>query len=649
MGDMATKGSSELVLKASPRMGLPALSSRWVVSLMIGTALVVFLCYMVFQDILFASLPRGWQALVWALVFVVLFAIGLALSGYMRSIQQRLAEAERRLQEADQRQEAIFRLGQNFVAASDENQVVEPILRLLVDLTGAQGATFVPLDEHGQPQTVLSYGALPAQVMEGWGEYLSSEAVRTRCQNCKNKEPFERPLDCPLLKGPFINAAGIFCASARRGEREFGIINLFLADSVQFDEGTRMFLRALVDGVALGLESVHLRRREFTALRQMQVLRQKTDLTVLLNGLLENVCRALEADFVVMALPQGGPYLGKIDLVYGDFYTQARPIVESILQEAMTSKEPVLIGEVVGEQAGIGASLEIEKDLMPGVELRSLVAAPLLGQERNALGAILAGVRGEAVIERHFHQRHAALLQVVAGQLALIVQNADLMADLEYKTMIQERARLAREIHDGLAQTIGFLKLQAAQLRKSLGRGEIDRLRQSADMFYTTLSETYQDARQAIDDLRISPGECGFVGWLTQVCNEFQELSGLPLELVTPDNLYDVDKDLPPEVHAQLLRIVQEALSNVRKHARATRVKLVVSQDGDDLTLEVRDDGVGFSPADLPSSSRHGLQGMRERAELVGADFQVISSPQNGTLVRMRLPMGSLQIPEVGP
>ena len=99
------------------------------------------------------------------------------------------------------------------------------------------------------------------------------------------------------------------------------------------------------------------------------------------------------------------------------------------------------------------------------------------------------------------------------------------------------------------------------------------------------------------------------------------------------------EADLPPEVHAQLIRIVQESLSNIRKHAQAKQVWFTCQQHEQDLILEIRDDGRGFDPEDVPLVSKHGLQGMRERAELIGADFQVESRPGEGASVRIRLPL----------
>ncbi|HMN59301.1 MAG TPA: ATP-binding protein [Anaerolinea sp.] len=94
-----------------------------------------------------------------------------------------------------------------------------------------------------------------------------------------------------------------------------------------------------------------------------------------------------------------------------------------------------------------------------------------------------------------------------------------------------------------------------------------------------------------------------------------------------------------PEISAQLVRIVQEALNNVRKHAHAGQMTINLREWGSDLLVEIIDDGQGFDPEDIPPVAQYGLRGMRERAELIGADFQIISQPRRGTTVRLALPI----------
>lgn len=168
-----------------------------------------------------------------------------------------------------------------------------------------------------------------------------------------------------------------------------------------------------------------------------------------------------------------------------------------------------------------------------------------------------------------------------------------------------------------------------------LDQEEVDLLRKTMQTTYDSLSEAYQDVRQAIDGLRISSFESGLAGWLQQTAKEFSETGDLSVMVCEPV----ADISLPPEVHAQLIRIVQEALSNVRKHAQANQAWISCEVSGGDLILDVRDNGKGFSPEDVPGPSQHGLRGMRERAELIGADFQIIGGRQMGTTIRIRLPL----------
>lgn len=112
------------------------------------------------------------------------------------------------------------------------------------------------------------------------------------------------------------------------------------------------------------------------------------------------------------------------------------------------------------------------------------------------------------------------------------------------------------------------------------------------------------------------------------------KLCGIPIEAMDPPV-----RQLPPEVRFQLIRIIQEALGNVRKHADATSVQLNWEKKEDCITLSIYDNGQGFDPEDVPPMARHGLRIMRERAELLDADFQIISQQDSGTQVLVRLPI----------
>ncbi len=204
------------------------------------------------------------------------------------------------------------------------------------------------------------------------------------------------------------------------------------------------------------------------------------------------------------------------------------------------------------------------------------------------------------------------------------------------RTAIAERARLARELHDGLAQDLWTMKLEFDRLVGLLGShdasldGQLGRLGR-------TLDTTMLAARDAVAALR-SGFDAGlsFADELPRRLDAFAESTGY---------LVDLEQDpsaaqLPGVFAADALRIVDEALHNVQKHADATRIRVRVSVRAETLILSVDDNGRGFNPSG--SFSGHGLTGMRERAALLGGRLEIRSAPGDGTSVRLHLPVATV-------
>jgi two-component system nitrate/nitrite sensor histidine kinase NarX len=598
----------------------PGGSLRWLVA---GLTLLIVLLFLIPGEYVFATRPsRLWIALEIILIFILGGLAYLLVDRLFRMrrenelLQERVREGDLHMAEARSHLATVFRVSQLYAQAEREEEIVQQLLQLSIETVGARGASFVPIDERGQPKSAVNQGELPLSVAEAWLEYLATPSVRQTCLTCQHQEQLNH--SCQLLRSSFLDVIGMFCIPVRRGDQEFGVLNLYLPSLETLDEELQAFLRAIVDETALALEGVRLRQRELAAFRQLQAVQEKTDLHSLLSGLLENLQATLEADYAEITVGKtGNNQLGE-RVIRGEMEASAEPMIEGILRTTIASQEPVILGNIASDP-----------QRAPG--LRAIMAAPLMLQGQPAMGAMLvANLRSRA-----FNQRQFSMLQTVAGQVAFVLKNVRTANEHEVKAVIQERTRLAREIHDGLAQTLGFLKLKAAQMRTYADHLDWEAIRKSIDMLYDALAAAYQDARQAIDDLRISPAENGLAGWLCQVVEDFREYSGLEVTYHDPG----LEVELPPEVHSQLIRIVQEALNNIRKHAQAEQVWVSCQETGGDLLLEVRDDGIGFSPEDLPGASQYGLRSMRERAELLGADFQIIREPQRGTTVRVRLPL----------
>jgi two-component system sensor histidine kinase DegS len=200
-----------------------------------------------------------------------------------------------------------------------------------------------------------------------------------------------------------------------------------------------------------------------------------------------------------------------------------------------------------------------------------------------------------------------------------------------------ERARLAREVHDGPAQVLAntVMRLQLVeQMQKHQPEeveGELERLR-------TALQEGLRDIRRFIFDLRpASLSDAGLLPTLRQYAQNYTEQFGVPIELNLPENLV-----LSANQELVVFRVVQEALQNIHKHADATKVVVTLQQrQGGPLVVSVTDDGKGFDPKaarrNRPSSS--GLVSMRERAATVGGSLRVESEPGSGTTITLELPM----------
>ena len=240
---------------------------------------------------------------------------------------------------------------------------------------------------------------------------------------------------------------------------------------------------------------------------------------------------------------------------------------------------------------------------------------------------------------RAYSQELASLRQIQESVISqqelasLTEERQNLLAQLEYQAVLNERTRLAREIHDGLAQTLAFLKLETTRMQTYMSKGETAAINQTLQACHKTLSDAYLDARQAIDNLRRAPDEL-LETWLTTTTVDFGILTGLP---VNTTNIH-LEHVFPDNIKVQLCRIVQEALTNIRKHAQANAVTVSAFHHDDQAVIEISDDGLGFSPENIQKSEVYGLRTMRERAESINADFQIISTPGQGTVVRLQVP-----------
>jgi signal transduction histidine kinase len=210
----------------------------------------------------------------------------------------------------------------------------------------------------------------------------------------------------------------------------------------------------------------------------------------------------------------------------------------------------------------------------------------------------------------------------------------------------QERTRLAREVHDGPAQALSNAIFQVEVVQRLLDRDE--RLaRAELKQLREVLTRELRGVRAYLSQLRPPLlADLGLSGAIGEAADQIASALNIPVSVELGEG---VDQ-LPETVEVVSLRVIQEALQNARKHAQARTIRVWMGREGAAWTVEVRDDGRGFDADDPPVSGRRhfGLQFMRERAELIGARFEVRSSPNLGTAVRMTIPPGAMGMPIPG-
>jgi len=265
--------------------------------------------------------------------------------------------------------------------------------------------------------------------------------------------------------------------------------------------------------------------------------------------------------------------------------------------------------------------------------MRSLLAVPILcrGPFRGNL-YVSEKEDGEA-----FSAADETTLGRFATQTAIAIDNAHLHTQLRTLVVAEERARLSREMHDGLAQLLAYVNTQAQAVREYLGRGRLEAATARLDELASAAREVYGDVREGILALRSAANlDRPLVETLEEFAHRWQEETGVRVT-ATVDRGVTVDG--PTQL--QVLRVVQEALTNVRKHSGAEEAELSVAAANGLVQIAVRDSGRGFEPAGAGAAdgrARFGLEVMRERVESVGGRLRVESEPGRGTLVAFEVP-----------
>ena len=232
--------------------------------------------------------------------------------------------------------------------------------------------------------------------------------------------------------------------------------------------------------------------------------------------------------------------------------------------------------------------------------------------------------------------QNAGLMRLLCTQLGIARENAAMTLLKQQNAVLEERSRIARSLHDSLAQSLSFINMRFQMLSKNKLLPDDKSVRDNIEMIRDGIQYCYEDVRELLDHFRAKPQYGNFAETVRSVIERSRKQAGIPVVL----HISGGDCLLNSEQQTQALFILQEALSNIRKHAAARQAEVLL-ENGDGFTMTVRDDGRGFDPesrAEAEPGQHIGLSVMHERAEKIGAEISIRSQPGSGTEVRLHIP-----------
>ncbi|MCP4125776.1 MAG: HAMP domain-containing protein [Gammaproteobacteria bacterium] len=291
-----------------------------------------------------------------------------------------------------------------------------------------------------------------------------------------------------------------------------------------------------------------------------------------------------------------------------------------------SSKDPLDCLTCLGD--GTSHTFDVQQ---PDQKSMRMFSTPIKDQKQHygVLVLELSSETGSAELS-DWQQR---LVETVASHIAMGLNMAQQVSRSRMLSLLEERSVIARELHDSLAQTLSYLKIQVSRLDIVLTEQDPKTALEISGILRSALNGAYRELRELLTTFRLRISEAGLIAALEETVQEYRERSGMDIELINKIG----NCQLRPNAEIHVIQIIREALSNVNRHADAENAKVLVECDIEGLvTILIEDDGKGMAMDDDGDMMQHyGLPIMKERAEWLGGNLSIKQSPTGGTSVRL--------------
>jgi signal transduction histidine kinase len=535
------------------------------------------------------------------------------------------------------------RLIETGIAVTSElslDALLQRIVEAAAQLTGAKYAALGVIDPSGRALERFLTTGIDVETHERIGELprgrgilgvLINDAQTLRLHNLTTDR---RAVGFPPHHPPMRSFLGV--PILLRGVA-YG--NLYLTEKAGGEDFTaedEEFVMLLAAQAAVAIENARLYESATRWLTQLESLTEignamagETELQPLLQLIGERLAPLIDAELVVIAIPAGGGDL-RIEAAAG-------PVAEELIG-TMLARNSSKSGRVLERRRSerVDSTLEdveVDQELARRIGLRSGLYVPMIVADRP-IGVIAA--HNKLGSDPRFTDEDLRLTETFGARAAVAVDLADRVARDALRRVVAgqelERRRLARELHDETGQALTSILLGLKQVEEA---SSPESARAAAAELREQIVDTLQNVRRLAVELRPSAlDDFGLAPALERLAEAFGEQSGIAVDIQT-----NLDSQrLAPEVETALYRIVQEALTNVAKHAEATRVSIVVTRRENSVTVVIEDDGRGFG-AGGGTGDGLGLVGMKERVGLLGGRLALESTEGAGTTVVAEVPV----------
>lgn len=551
-------------------------------------------------------------------------------------------------QHGERTEEGRFRrlidVGSDLLSELDLESVLKSVVEAARELTGAKYAALGVLDRERRELERFIYLGIDDETKRNIGNLprgrgllgeLIREPVPLRLRDV-NQHP--HAYGFPPGHPPMHSFLGV--PISVRGEVYGNLYMTEKRDADEFDAADEEAAKTLASWAGIAIENARLYtslsereaeveqalRRAETSVDIARTVGGETDVARVLDLIVKRA-RALVDARALLVLLRRGEHLfvaasaGRVD---DDVNNLEIPIEDSVFGAAMEER----------------VSHRLEKGSPPSqARLRERLGAetalvvPLLFRG-HAVGTLVALDREAGGIE--FDQEDLRLLQSFAASAATAVATAQTVESDRLRQQVdsaeRERERWARELHDDTLQGLAAIRIVLATALQSKGTDRAERIEQSAVNAIDQLENQINELNRLINDLRPAALErLGLAGSLQALADESSARGGIEIE-----TRIELEDEPRGEEERIVYRLVQESLTNIVKHAGASRVSLAVRQLDGGIQIAISDDGTGFDTG--ASTAGRGLTGMRERIELLGGEIEVSSTPGEGTLITARVP-----------